>query len=72
MSKNSVKLNIELVHGEFNEVELKNIVLDARLAEIAISDPKWVKRYALYDVTETASDAKIFYIYFFRILANQQ
>ncbi|XP_073143355.1 bZIP transcription factor 29-like [Henckelia pumila] len=41
---NSVKLNIEFGHGEFNEVELKKIVADERLSEIAISDPKRAKR----------------------------
>ncbi|KZV15484.1 hypothetical protein F511_40147 [Dorcoceras hygrometricum] len=43
-SDNSVKLNIEFGHGEFNEVELKKIVADERLSEIAASDPKRAKR----------------------------
>ncbi|XP_073285798.1 bZIP transcription factor 29-like [Primulina huaijiensis] len=43
-SDNSVKLNIEFGHGEFNEVELKKIAADERLAEIAVSDPKRAKR----------------------------
>ncbi|XP_075520853.1 bZIP transcription factor 29-like [Primulina tabacum] len=44
VSDNSVKLNIEFGHGEFNEVELKKIVADERLSEIAILDPKRAKR----------------------------
>ncbi|XP_073289478.1 bZIP transcription factor 30-like [Primulina huaijiensis] len=43
MSDDSLKLNIEFGHGEFNKVELKKIVLDARFAEIAISDPNGAK-----------------------------
>ncbi|KAI3460373.1 hypothetical protein Pfo_017036 [Paulownia fortunei] len=44
LSQNSSKINVDFGHGEFNEVELKKIVADERLAEIAISDPKRAKR----------------------------
>ncbi|KAK6115254.1 hypothetical protein DH2020_007523 [Rehmannia glutinosa] len=40
----STKLNLEFGHGEFNDVELKKIMADERLAEIAISDPRRAKR----------------------------
>ncbi|KAG8377891.1 hypothetical protein BUALT_Bualt08G0080700 [Buddleja alternifolia] len=44
LSENSAKLNFDFGHGEFNEIELKKIMADERLAEIATSDPKRAKR----------------------------
>lgn len=45
LSENSTDVNLDFGHGEFNEVELKKIKADDRLAEIAVSDPKRAKRY---------------------------
>lgn len=45
LSENSANVNLDFGHGEFNEIELKKIKADERLAEIAISDPKRAKRY---------------------------
>ncbi|PIN04321.1 hypothetical protein CDL12_23144 [Handroanthus impetiginosus] len=44
LSENLAKINLGFGHGEFNEVELKKIMADERLAEIAVSDPKRAKR----------------------------
>lgn len=44
LSENSTDINMDFGHGEFNEVELKKIRADERLAEIAVSDPKRAKR----------------------------
>ncbi|KAK4429346.1 Transcription factor b [Sesamum alatum] len=44
ISENSGKFNLDFGHGEFNDIELKKIMADERLAEIAMSDPKRAKR----------------------------
>ncbi|KAG6408800.1 hypothetical protein SASPL_131823 [Salvia splendens] len=44
LSENSTDINLDFGRGEFNEVELKKIRADDRLSEIAVSDPKRVKR----------------------------
>ncbi|KAI3464869.1 hypothetical protein Pfo_021532 [Paulownia fortunei] len=44
VGENSAKPNLDFGHGEFNDVELKKIMADERLAEIALSDPKRAKR----------------------------
>lgn len=44
ISENSAKFNFDFGHGEFNDIELKKIMADERLAEIAMSDPKRAKR----------------------------
>lgn len=44
LNENSTKINLDLGHGGFNEVELKKIMADERLAEIAMLDPKRAKR----------------------------
>lgn len=41
---NSTNISSDLGHGEFSDAELKKIMGDERLAEIAISDPKQAKR----------------------------
>ncbi|GER26585.1 basic-leucine zipper transcription factor family protein [Striga asiatica] len=38
------RVGLEFGHGEFSEAELKKIMADERLVEIAVSDPKRVKR----------------------------
>lgn len=38
----------ELANGEFTESEMKKIMANDRLAEIALSDPKRVKRFKFY------------------------
>nr|GMD96228.1 transcription factor RF2a-like [Ipomoea batatas] len=42
--ESSSKLNFDFGNAEFNEAEMKKIMADERLAEIATSDPKRVKR----------------------------
>lgn len=51
---NSAQLNLDFGYGEFNDVELKKIMGDERLAEIAVTDPKRAKRYGslLFSCTE--------------------
>lgn len=44
ISGNSGNVALDFGHGEFNEIELKKIKADDRLAEIAVSDPKRAKR----------------------------
>ncbi|KAL0351791.1 UNVERIFIED_CONTAM: Transcription factor b [Sesamum calycinum] len=44
ISENSAKFNFDYGHGEFNDIELKKIMADERLAEIAMLDPKRAKR----------------------------
>ncbi|KAL7085998.1 hypothetical protein ACP275_14G311500 [Erythranthe tilingii] len=44
LSENSARIGLEFGHGEFSEIELKKIMSDERLAEIAVSDPKRAKR----------------------------
>lgn len=44
LSENSTDVNLDFGHGEFNEIELRKIRADERLAEIAVSDPKRAKR----------------------------
>ncbi|KAL8466748.1 hypothetical protein ACS0TY_035702 [Phlomoides rotata] len=44
LSENSGNVTLDFGHGEFNEIELKKIKADERLAEIAVSDPKRAKR----------------------------
>ncbi|XP_057766069.1 bZIP transcription factor 29-like [Salvia miltiorrhiza] len=44
LSENLTDINLDFGHGEFNEVELRKIRADDRLAEIAVSDPKRAKR----------------------------
>ncbi|KAL2504014.1 Basic-leucine zipper (bZIP) transcription factor family protein [Abeliophyllum distichum] len=44
VTENPAKLNLDFGSGEFSEVELKKIIADERLAEIASSDPKRAKR----------------------------
>lgn len=38
------KLNLDFAHAEFTELEIKKIMSDERLAEVAVSDPKRAKR----------------------------
>jgi hypothetical protein len=38
----------ELINGEFTESEMKKIMANDRLAEIALADPKRVKRFKFY------------------------
>ncbi|XP_019156132.1 PREDICTED: transcription factor RF2a-like isoform X2 [Ipomoea nil] len=42
--ESSSKLNFDVGNAEFNEAEMKKIMADERLAEIATSDPRRVKR----------------------------
>lgn len=83
--ESSSKLNFDFGNAEFSESEMKKIMADERLAEIATSDPKRVKRYganALSSLTVilsrilSLSPSVILYhlfIYFCcRILANRQ
>ncbi|KAI8016405.1 Transcription factor VIP1 [Camellia lanceoleosa] len=44
MDMNSAKFSLEFGNGEFNGAELKKIMANDKLAEIALSDPKRVKR----------------------------
>ncbi|KAJ8772629.1 hypothetical protein K2173_027806 [Erythroxylum novogranatense] len=44
MDVNLIKFNLEFGNGDFNELELKKIAANEKLAEIAMSDPKRVKR----------------------------
>ncbi|KAL3840244.1 hypothetical protein ACJIZ3_024835 [Penstemon smallii] len=44
LSDNLAQINLDFGHGEFNQFELKKIMEDERLAEIAVSDPKRAKR----------------------------
>ncbi|CAI9116885.1 OLC1v1018165C3 [Oldenlandia corymbosa var. corymbosa] len=44
VNDNLTKFNLEFGNGEFSESELKKIMADERLAEIALSDPKRAKR----------------------------
>ncbi|KAL3505373.1 hypothetical protein ACH5RR_035214 [Cinchona calisaya] len=44
VTENLGKLSLEFGNSEFSEAELKKIVADERLAEIALSDPKRAKR----------------------------
>ncbi|KAL3639095.1 hypothetical protein CASFOL_017002 [Castilleja foliolosa] len=41
------KLDSEFGHGEFSDFELKKIMTDEKLAEIAVSDPKRAKRLTI-------------------------
>lgn len=50
LSENSTDINLDFGRGEFNEVELKKIRADDRLSEIAVSDPKRVKRYSCVEI----------------------
>ncbi|XP_071925773.1 bZIP transcription factor 29-like isoform X1 [Coffea arabica] len=43
-SENSAKFSLDFGNGEFSEAEVKKIMTDERLAEIALSDPKRAKR----------------------------
>ncbi|XP_042437526.1 bZIP transcription factor 29-like [Zingiber officinale] len=44
MDKTMNTFNLELGNGEFNSIEMKKIMADEKLAEIALADPKKVKR----------------------------
>lgn len=43
-NENSAKFSLDFGNGEFSEAEVKKIMADERLAEIALSDPKRAKR----------------------------
>ncbi|XP_071924097.1 bZIP transcription factor 29 isoform X2 [Coffea arabica] len=43
-SENSAKFSLDFGNAEFSEAEVKKIMTDERLAEIALSDPKRAKR----------------------------
>lgn len=44
-NESSSKHNLDFGNAEFSEAEMKKIMADERLAEIAVSDPKRAKRY---------------------------
>ncbi|KAL0432374.1 UNVERIFIED_CONTAM: bZIP transcription factor 18 [Sesamum latifolium] len=44
LNEKSGKINLDFGEGEFSEFELKKIMADENLAEIAVSDPKRAKR----------------------------
>ncbi|KAI5656143.1 hypothetical protein M9H77_24936 [Catharanthus roseus] len=44
MNENMAKLSLDYGNGEFSDAEVKKIMSDERLAEIALSDPKRAKR----------------------------
>jgi len=47
-SGGAVATSSELINGEFTESEMKKIMANDRLAEIALADPKRVKRFKFY------------------------
>lgn len=47
VQENLGKFSLEFGNGEFSDSEVKKIMTDERLAEIALSDPKRAKRYEI-------------------------
>lgn len=49
MDRNITKFSLDLPNSEFTEAELKKIMVNEKLTEIALSDPKRAKRCCIFD-----------------------